>query len=87
LCVTTKAGCCYVDQDCGANEECVNAECGALAPGAPPVTIPGVCKTRFATGSTQCWRDADCAHHCTGWQICPCNASCIVADTPGTCGP
>lgn len=84
-CLPKSAGCCYLDEDCASTEECVGAECGLLAPGAPPVAIPGACKTRFASGSTQCWQASDCAKGCTGAQVCGCANACLVADMPGTC--
>jgi hypothetical protein len=85
-CVTSNAGCCYLDEDCPDNQECVGAFCGSFGgPGTPPVAIPGVCKQRFAAGGTQCWRDGDCAHHCTGAQVCRCGTACLVADVPGMC--
>ena len=86
-CLPKSAGCCYLAEDCASTEECVGAECGSLAPGAPPVAIPGACKTRFASGSTQCWQASDCAKGCTAAQVCGCGNACLVADRPGTCNP
>ena len=84
-CVTKMAGCCYLDEDCSDGGECVGATCGTFGVGVPAVAIPGVCKQRFAAGSTQCWQDTDCPHRCTGAQVCNCGQACLVADTPGTC--
>ena len=85
-CTTSSAGCCYTDKDCASNQECVGATCGATGPGVPFVAVAGVCKTRLTDGS-KCWQSSDCSHGCTGAQVCPCGAACVVADMPGTCAP
>jgi hypothetical protein len=83
----TQTGCCFIDADCAAGEECVGATCGSLGQGVPFVAVPGVCKMTFADNTNQCWQDSDCAHTCTGPQVCRCGASCFAADMPGTCAP
>lgn len=84
-CTTSPVGCCFLDLDCAANQECVGAICGAAGIGVPFVAVSGVCKTRFLTGGIQCWQNSDCAHGCLFPRVCPCGAQCLLADAPGTC--
>jgi hypothetical protein len=81
-CTTREPGCCFRDGDCAAGEECVGAICTVTE------LNPGVCKMRPAS-SGGCWHNADCPSPpgvCTGAQVCPCGAACLVPDTLGTCG-
>jgi hypothetical protein len=67
-------GCCLADSDCG------GGHCASFG------TVPGTCKMdELAAG--QCWADDDCGAGgvCQDARICPCGASCIVADAPGQC--
>jgi hypothetical protein len=79
---TAQAGCCAVDHDCSSGQECVGGTtCSAGA------AASGVCASKPSQAG-RCWRDDDCsgsAGRCVGAQICPCQAACLVADSPGTC--
>ena len=76
--VGAEPGCCLDDAECEGEARCTALECRHAG--------DGVCKEPPPEG--QCWTDRDCAGgaRCTGAMICPCGASCIVADEPGTCG-
>jgi hypothetical protein len=81
-CLRTK-GCCSNDLDCVAADECVGGTCSATA------ASDGVCKPR-PTMRNNCWSDADCkalvlTPKCNGASVCPCRASCLLADKMGTC--
>lgn len=71
--------CCVVDTDCGKAQHCVGEICS------PGGSFAGVCEADLVSG--QCWEDADCANgkHCVGASVCPCGASCLLPDRPGTC--
>jgi hypothetical protein len=70
--------CCFNDGDC-ASRLCAGELCD---PGKE-----GRCVNQPGPGS--CWFDYDCgdAGVCHGATMCPCGSSCVVADSPGTCGP
>jgi hypothetical protein len=38
-------------------------------------------------GMGSCWSDRDCTagKKCTGAQLCPCGANCLLPDQPGYC--
>jgi len=77
-------GCCSVDADCNANEECAGVTCSAAG------RASGVCKAIPNRNGNRCWSDADCAGNannttCTGAMVCPCGAICLRADMLGTC--
>jgi hypothetical protein len=84
-CVTSTAGCCYYDDDCPTDQECVGARCGSSGIGVPPVAIPGVCKPRLSGNNLACWRNEDCSLGCAGVVVCGCGVVCVAADTPGNC--
>jgi hypothetical protein len=69
-------GCCFEDADCG-GDRCYGAACDAK--------IEGVCKPVPKPGF--CWGDRDCpgGQSCSGVRVCPCGASCLIADQIGTC--
>ncbi len=64
---------------------CADVTCG---PGAVCVPKAGECKKNAELKAGQCWADANCPAGvpCTGAFVCPCNADCDAADTPGVCG-
>lgn len=76
-----RTGCCFDQADCDVGLDCYGVgSCSAGAEGrclAPPVV-------------GACWADSDCrggTPRCVGASVCPCGASCLVADAPGTCAP
>jgi len=83
FCTCTKtppAMCCYENNHCtrpgsrcSPNADCVN-------------DMAGVCVPAALAGT--CWLDSDCQapRVCKGARICPCMASCLLPDAPGTCG-
>jgi len=77
LCGAIHTGCCSGTCHC-TEGDCVQRN--GIGP-------PGVCKTPDLGGG--CWQDSDCgfAEVCQGANVCPCGASCYVADSPGTCVP
>ena len=78
-----QAGCCRGDLDCASDQECVD---NTLSCTSTPTGHQGVCKPR-PTAANTCWQNGDCSpgSTCTGATVCPCGASCIVADAVGTC--
>ena len=74
-CLVDEGGCCLADTDCHGGMTCEGEGGGAT----------GVCKAAPAAGD--CWSEAQCAagEACVDERICPCAASCIVADAPGKC--
>jgi hypothetical protein len=74
-------GCCLNNNQCLATQECVGGSCGLDGP------HYGVCKP-LPTTRTGCWSNADCGvlMVCNGASVCPCRASCLLADKEGTCG-
>jgi len=73
-CGGTKPGCCKADSDCKVGV-CVGAKAGT-----------GVCKDTANLPKGACWTDAQCpGSTCKGPVVCPCGASCIVPDKPGSC--
>lgn len=64
---------------------CADVTCG---PGAVCVPKAGECKKNAELKSGQCWADANCPAGvpCIGAFVCPCDADCDAADSPGVCG-
>lgn len=76
------SGCCAIDAQCMAGQECVLVHVCSSGSDAD-----GVCKPPAA--APQCWRDADCpaGQLCSGPRVCPCGGTCSSPDAPGTCLP
>lgn len=74
--------CCYDDGDCARGDYCVGELCSNIGTAAP-----GVCKPLLSF--PECWEDSDCGLRgtCVGAQVCACGAFCLIADSPGQCGP
>jgi hypothetical protein len=69
-CVPKDMGCCRDDSDCTGTTT--------------PRCVAGRCLEPAPAGG--CWSDRDCfGHDCEGEQVCPCGASCLLPDVPGTC--
>jgi hypothetical protein len=82
---SVSVGCCATSADCTRTQECAGNACSVTGGRAA-----GICKTRPAQTSGQCWTNADCPPNtgpCTGAIVCPCGSACLVPDRIGTCGP
>jgi hypothetical protein len=71
--------CCVDSSDCAPTETCVGAS--------QDCSTTGVCEPLSTLPDGACWSDEDCAvgAGCVGAFVCPCGATCFVADMPGTC--
>jgi hypothetical protein len=72
--------CCYIDQMCKQDEECVGVGYGGY---------PGTCLPVPPEG--QCWKNDECddGETCDGYYYCACGEVCnmMMTDTPGNCVP
>jgi hypothetical protein len=80
-CTAHASGCCIDAADCATGETCIGAS--------HDCTASGVCEPLTTLRDGTCWSDEDCGPRgvCIGQQVCPCAATCFVADMPGTCAP